>query len=322
MPPTARAKQSPWELGGLTVKQLGLKVWQGIQDDWVLNSAATLAYFWFFALFPLAIFITAMLGVVAGPGSSVAQSLADNIARAVPPSAADVVRETIHHTLQASGGGKLTFGIVIALITASSGVIGMMDTLNLVFGVKEGRSMIKQRGIALALTVALGILVCVAMGAIVAGGKLADVIAGGAFKSAWQVAQFAVAIFFLFLCYSVVYYFAPNVEHPEWHWVTPGAAVGVFLWIVVSVALRVYLHFSNTYTATYGALGAVMILLLWFYVTGLAVLIGGEINSVIEREGTGKTRQHEPRQDRSAGKVEKEKEQRQAQQEVQPKRVA
>jgi membrane protein len=131
-----------------------------------------------------------------------------------------------------------------------------------------------------------------------------------------------VAILFLFFCYSVVYYFAPNVEHPEWHWVTPGAVVGVSLWILVTVSLRVYLQFSNTYTATYGALGAVMILLLWFYVTGLAMLIGGEINAVIERAGTGKTRQQEPREDRSARTVEKEKEQRQAQQEVKPDRVA
>lgn len=322
MPPTAQAKKSPWKLGGLTNRQLGLKIWQGINDDDVLGQAAQLAYFWFFAIFPLAICLTAMLGIVAGPGSPVAQSLADNIARAMPPSAADLVRQTIHHTLQASGGGKLTFGIVVALISASSGVLAMMNGLNVVFGVKEGRSFIKQRGTALALTIALGILICVAMALVIVGGKFADAFAGGEFKTVWVVAQFAVAIFFLLLSYSMVYYFAPNVEHPEWHWVTPGAVVGVFLWILVSIGLRVYLHFSNTYTATYGALGAVMILLLWFYVTGLAMLIGGEINAIIEREGTGKTRQQEPREDRSARKVEKEKEQRQAQQEVKPERVA
>lgn len=322
MPASTLAKKAPWEFGGLTVQQLALKTWQGINDDDVLNEAAALAYFWFFAIFPLAICITAVLGIVAGPGSPVAGGLADYIARAVPPSAADLVRQTIHHTLQASGGGKLTFGLVLALISASSGVVAMMDTLNKVFGVKEGRSLLKQRTLALALTIALGILICVAMGAIIGGGKLADVFAGGAFRPVWQVGQYAVAIFFLLLSYSVVYYFAPNVEHPEWHWVTPGAVVGVSLWILVTVSLRVYLQFSNTYTATYGALGAVMILLLWFYVTGLAMLIGGEINAVIERAGTGKTRQQEPREDRSARTVEKEKEQRQAQQEVKPDRVA
>ncbi len=322
MPATKEAKKSPWKMGGLSTKQLGLKTWQGINDDDVLTEAAALAYFWFFALFPLAICITAMLGVVAGAGSPTANSLADYIVRAIPPEAGDIVRQTIQHTLQASGGGKLTFGLLIALITASSGVVAMMDVLNKVFGVKEGRSFIKIRSIAVGLTIALGVLICSAMLAIIAGGKLADIFAGGAFKPLWQIGQYVVAIFFLLLSYSIVYYFAPNVEHPEWHWVTPGAAVGVFLWILVSVGLRVYLHFSNTYTATYGALGAVMILLLWFYVTGLAVLIGGEINGIIEREGTGKTLQDEPREARPAGKIEREKAQRQAQEEVKPERVA
>ena len=322
MPSTAQAKKSPWKLGGLTVKQLALKLWQGINDDDVLQEAAGLAYFWFFAIFPLAICITAMMGIVVGRGSPTAQSLANYIAQAVPPSAADLVRETFQHTLQASGGGKLTFGLVLALVTASSGAVAMMDALNKVFGVKEGRSLVKQRLIALGLTIALGILVCLALGAIIAGGKLVGTFAGGTLQPVWHVVQYGVAIFFMLLSYSVVYYYAPNVEHPEWHWVTPGAVVGVSLWILVTIGLRVYLHFSNTYTATYGALGAVMILLLWFYVTGLAMLIGGEINAIVEREGTGKMRQQEPRENRSAGKIEHEKAERQAQQEVRPNRVA
>ena len=121
---------------------------------------------------------------------------------------------------------------------------------------------------------------------------------------------------------SVIYYYAPNVEHPEWHWVTPGAVGGVFLWIIFSFGLRVYLHFFNTYTATYGSLGTVMILLLWFYVTGLSILIGGEINAAIERAGTGQTKQQEPPEDRPAGQIEAEQEERQAKQEVNPERVA
>ena len=317
-----QAKDSPWKLGGMRAKDLGLKTWQAMNDDDALGRAGQLAYFFFFAIFPLGIFLTALLGVVAGPGSPVAHNLADYLTRAMPGSAANVVHQTLSTDLAASGGGKLTFGIVIALLSASSGTAAMMDTLNVVFGVKEGRSMIKQRVVALLLTIAVGILICVAIGLIVVGGHFADVVAGGAFKSAWQVLQYAVAIFFLFLSYSCIYYYAPNVEHPEWHWVTPGAVVGVVLWIIVSVALRVYLHFFDTYTATYGSLGAVMILLLWFYVTGLAILIGGEINAAIERAGTGQTKQQEPPVHRSAEKIENEKAERTAQQEVNPKRVA
>ncbi len=318
----AQRQPSPWKFGGLTGKQLAINMWQAINDDDVLGRAGQLAYFFFFAIFPLAIFLTAILGVVAGPGSPLANSLADYLTRAMPGSASDLVHQTIHHTMAASGGGKLTFGIVVALLSASSGMAAMMDVLNVVFGVKEGRSLIKQRAIALGLTIAVGILICVAIALIVVGGNIAHAVAGGALYWVWQIVQYPVAIFFLLLSYSVIYYYAPNVDHPQWHWVTPGAVVGVFLWAVVSFGLRVYLHYSNSYNATYGALGGVMILLLWFYVTGLAFLVGGEINAAIERAGTGQTKQAEPPVRRPARQIEREKEQRQEQQEQHPKRVA
>jgi membrane protein len=319
---STHVKHSPWKLGGLGLTQFGLKTWQGINDDDVLGRGGQLAYYFFFAIFPLGIFLTALLGVVAGPGSSLVHNLADYLTRAMPGSAAKVVHQTLSADLAASGGGKLTFGIVVALLSASSGMSAMMDTLNVVFGVKEGRSFLKQRTVALGLTLGVGILICIALGIVIGGSDLAGAIAGGRFKPVWEVIQYAIAIFFLFLSYSVIYYYAPNVEHPEWHWVTPGAVVGVFLWILVSFAFRIYLHFFDTYTATYGSLGAVMILLLWFYITGLAILIGGEINAVIERVATGQTKQQEPPQRRPAGKIEQEKAQRQAQQEVKPERVA
>lgn len=84
------------------------------------------------------------------------------------------------------------------------------------------------------------------------------------------------------LAFAVIYYFAPDVEEQHWYWITPGSVVGVVLWMVASAALRAYLHFFNTYSKTYGSLGAVMILMLWFYITGLAFLVGGQINSTIE----------------------------------------
>lgn len=322
MPHDRTSKNSPAKMGGLTIQQLAGKTWQGINDDDVLGRGGQLAYFFFFAVFPLGVFLTALLGVVAGRGSPVVQSLAANVTRAMPASAAELVHQTLDTALKASGGGKMTFGILIALLSASSGMAAIMDTLNVVFGVKEGRPLIKQRTLALGLTIAVGVLICIAVVFVLFGGKIADALAGGFFYWVWEIVQYAAAIFFLLFSYSLIYYFAPNVEHPQWHWVTPGAAAGVILWIVVSFGLRLYLHFFNTYSATYGALGAVMVLLLWFYVTGLALLIGGEINAVIERAGTGRIKQQEPPERRLAGRIEAEKAQRQAQQEVNPERVA
>ncbi len=321
-PKSAHATKSPWKLGGLSRGKFVAKAWQGINDDDVLGRAGQLAYFFFFAIFPLGIFLTALLGIFVGPNSPIAQGIADYLTRAMPASAAGLVHQTLQTALAASGSGKLTFGIALALLSASSGMGAMMDTLNVVFGVKEGRSLIKQRAVALTLTIAVGVLICIAIGLIVLGGHLAQAVTGGALYWVWQIAQYPVALFFVLLSYSLIYYYAPNVEHPKWHWVTPGAVFGVLLWIAVSFALRAYLHFFNSYSASYGALGAVMILLLWFYVTGLAFLVGGEINAIIERAGTGGTKQSEPPEHRPAAKIEKEKAQRQAQQEVNPDRAA
>jgi|SRR5690349_5447077 len=295
-------KISPWRFGGLKANELAKLTWEELNEDDILNRAAQLAYFFFFALFPLLISLTAILGLVAGPGSPLVSSLADYVTRAMPGSAATIVHQTLQEAVRASGGGKITFGIALALVSASSGMGAMMSALNGVFGVREGRSMVRQRAIAFGLTIAVGILICLALVVVVYGGTLANKFFGGALHSAWNIAQYPVAIFFLLLSYSVVYYFAPNVEHPEWHWVTPGAVVGVVLWIIVSFGLRVYLHFFNSYSTTYGSLGAVMILLLWFYVTGLAFLMGGEINSIIEHAAMGGT---ENKQGEQQGDVDK-----------------
>jgi membrane protein len=88
----------------------------------------------------------------------------------------------------------------------------------------------------------------------------------------------------MFVSFSLVYYFAPDIEERKWFWVTPGSVAGVVLWLLASIGFRFYLHFFNNYSATYGFLGAVVILMLWLYITGFAILIGGEVNWVIENE--------------------------------------
>lgn len=286
-PEFVERQASPLRLGGLTVRQLARRVWQEIREDDVFGRSAQLAYYFFFAIFPLFIFLTALLGLLAGPGSAIRGQLVDWVTRAMPPSASGLVQQTVHHTLDSSGRGKLGIGIFFALLSASAGMGALMGTLNVVFGARERRSFFRRKATAMALTIATGLLICLAIGLILVGGHLANALFGGALRWVWQMAQYPAAILFLLVSYSLIYYLAPNVARPRWHWLTPGAAVGVFLWLAASFGLRVYLQFSNKYTATYGTLGAVMILLLWFYVSGIAVLIGGEVNSVIERATTG-----------------------------------
>jgi membrane protein len=280
-------RPSPWNLGGLTFRQLSRRVWRGINDDDVLGRAGQIAYGFVFAVFPLFMFLLAILGIVAGPHSSIQQHLVLESTDAMPPAAAQVVQNVIRETTRASGGGKLSFGLILTLLAATSAMTNVMDTLNSAYNVREGRSILRFRAIAVGLTVAIGILIVVALTIVLYGNGIANSVGNLVGLSAvttwiWKVAQWPVAVFFLLFAFALIYYLGPDVEFPAWHWISPGSVTGVFLWAVVSFGLRVYLHFFNSYSKTYGSLGAVMILLLWFYVTGVAILVGGEVNAEIE----------------------------------------
>jgi membrane protein len=280
-------RPSPWNLGGLTLRQLSLRVWHDINDDDVFGRAGQIAYGFLFAVFPLFMFLLAILGIVAGPHSAIQQHLVMESTDAMPPAAAQVVQHVIRETTRASGSGKLSFGLILTLIAATSAMTNVMDTMNAAYGVREARSFLKFRGIAIALTVAIGILIVIAMTVVLYGNGIVNHVGsfvglGTVATWTWKIAQWPVAAFFLLLSFALIYYFGPDVEFPVWHWISPGSIAGVFLWAVVSLGLRVYLHFFNSYSKTYGSLGAVMILLLWFYVTGVAILVGGEVNAEIE----------------------------------------
>lgn len=279
-----------WKLGGLTKKQLVRRVWQEILQDDLLGRSARLAYFFLFAIFPLVIFLISLIGLIEGPGSPQVRHLVADISRAIPSSAGALVAETLRHSLARSGNGKLAFGIAIALFSASSGMAAMMDTLNAVFDVPEGRPLLKKRLTAVLLTMAVGILVLAAIFLITLGGKIAAAVSVGALHEVWQIAQYPVALFFLLIAFSLVYRYAPNVDEPRWRLFTPGAVAGLCLWLIASFGMRVYLHHFNTYTSDYGTMGAVMVLMLWFYLTGLAFLIGGEVDAIIDRAAGGRTK--------------------------------
>src|ERR1700730_9313360 len=143
----------------------------------------------------------------------------------------------------------------------------IMDTLTAEHEVHETRSFIKRNAVALGLTLAVAILLTGAVTIVLAGGPTAEAFSGGIVKMAIKIAQWPVAIALGLLGFAVVYFFAPDVKEQKWHWIMPGAVAGVALWLAVSFALKIYLHFFDRYSATYGSLGAVIVLLLWFYLT-------------------------------------------------------
>jgi membrane protein len=263
------------------------RLWTRANDHNLLGRCAQLSYYFLLALFPLLVFLVTLLGYFAQAGSQLRETLLEYLATVMPYSAAMLVRVTLDEISAARSGGKLWFSLLAALWVASSGVGAISDTLNVAFNVKETRAWWRVRLISIALTVALSLLVIIALLIVLLGGRLGDAIAvgvgyGNAFTFAWRLAQWPIALVFLFLSFDLVYCFAPNLPHRKWRWLTPGATVAVLLWLAVSFGLRVYLHFFNSYSRTYGSLGALIVLMLWLYLTGMAVLIGGEINSELE----------------------------------------
>ena len=194
---------------------------------------------------------------------------------------------TIEQVTRNAGSGKLTFGIVLSLWFAAGGMAAMISGLNAAYEVKDRRSWFKVRGIALALTVAISALIVVALIAVLAGANFANWAGfkyglGEVTVTAWRTVEVIMAIAFVTLSFSLIYYFGPDLREQRWHWITPGSLTGVLLWIAATFGFRAYLHFFNTYSETYGSLGAAMILLVWLYITGFAFLIGAEINAQIE----------------------------------------
>jgi len=279
--------QSLWKLGNLGWRELAKRVWREIQQDEVFGRAAELSYYFLLALFPFLIFLTSIIGFMLGSGTGTRHTLFNYLARVMPPSAFALIDSTMWEVSSSSGGGKLSFGLLAALWAASNGLSAITTSLNTAYNVKESRPWWKQRLTAIGLTMALSIFIILALVLVVAGGHIADWLAaaygfGATFPLIWKILQWPAVLASIILAFALIYYFAPDLREQEWKWLTPGAAIGVALWLLVSVAFRVYLHFFDSYSKTYGSLGAVIILMLWLYFTGAAVLIGGEVNSEIE----------------------------------------
>lgn len=302
--PAARPHISIWKLGGLSFWQLVRNVLRAADDDDLVDYASGLAFNFLLALFPLLLFMLALFGLFASRSSELQTSLLSYFADFLPPSAFQLLNDTTIQLAKASSGGKLTFGIVLALWFGSGGISSMISTLNSTYKVRDSRPWLRTRAIALALTGAISILLLAALFILLAGGQLVDWVGmrlnlGSIVVLVWKTMQWAAAAVFAIVSFWMVYYLGPSFGERRWYWGMPGSIFGAVLWLASSGAFRLYLHFFNTYTATYASLGAVMILLVWLYVTGLAFLLGGEINAEIERAATaGAAEDREPEVER------------------------
>ena len=250
----------------------------------VVGLAAQQAYYFFFALFPALLFVIAVASFF--PLDTLIADVIAMLSRFAPRAVIDIVTTAMASLSKQNSGGVLTIGFVVTIWSSSGAMVSIITTLNAAYGVTESRPWWKTRVIAVGLTIALATFIVASMFLVLAGPTLAEKIAarlylGPEFKWAWWVLQWPVVLALVMTAVAVVYYYAPDVEQ-DWVWITPGSVLATVLWLAVSLGLKTYYQLVPDANATYGALGAIMVLMLWFYGGGLALLLGAELNAEIE----------------------------------------
>jgi membrane protein len=277
---------------GLTLRRAVIKIWNKLFDDNVFARAAQLAYYWLFSIFPLLIFLTTLLAFL--PIQQNLDRWIGALSAVLPPEAYTLLNNTFQQIARVQRGGLLSFSILLMLWSSSSGMEVLITALNKAYDSAPKRAWWKERLLAIGLTLGLAVFIISALALIFFGESIGAQIAryfgfSGMFETAWAVAQLPIIIALTLLGIELIYYFAPNIERGEngkrWEWFTPGAVFAVGLWLLISFGFRFYVSRFGHFDATYGALGGVMVLMLWLYLTGVAILVGGEINSVFRRAG-------------------------------------
>lgn len=267
----------PWsEVVKRTVKEIG--------DDNCLGLAAQLAFYFLMALFPALLFLVALIGYL--PVENALSELLAALGTVAPQELVRLLRGQLAEIADGSQASLLTLGIVGAIWSSSAAMVAIIDALNRAYDVTEWRPWWKRRLVAMLLTVALALFIIMALTLVLVGPAMALRLAnwlglGSAVALIWALIRWPVILFCVVFSVDLVYHFAPN-RRGRWVWITPGSVLATALWIVSSFAFRVYVANFGDYTATYGAIGGAIVTMLWFYVSSIAILIGAELNGVIE----------------------------------------
>jgi membrane protein len=261
-----------------------VKTYHEVMDDDVLGLAAQLSYYFFLALFPAILFGLALASFF--PLRSLTDDLAGTIGPVVSPEVLQLIQDQMRRLADSESGGLLTFGAIGALWSSSAAIVSIVSALNRAYDIEESRPWWKVRLVAIGLTLGLAVFILTALSLVLAGPSIASYLGntvglGAAFEWAWLILQWPVALALVALALGLVYYFGPDADQ-DWTWITPGALIASVLWLLASLATKIYVANFSDYNAAYGSVGGVMVLMLWLYVSSIAVLVGAELNAEIE----------------------------------------
>jgi membrane protein len=253
-------------------------------EDNCLGMAAQLAYYFFFALFPALLMLIAIASYF--PYHTLVNDLFAALGGFAPPEVLKIITEQMAKIANGEQGGLFTLGFLTTLWSTSAAMTAIIDTLNAAYDIQEGRPWWKVRLTAIALTLGVAVFILFSFGLVLAGPTVAERLAdryylGPAFEWTWKILQWPLIFALVSGAIAIVYYYAPDADQ-DWVWLTPGSIFATTLWLMASLGFKYYVATMTNYTETYGAIGGVMVLLLWFYISGVVILIGAEMNAEIE----------------------------------------
>lgn len=255
-----------------------------VMADNCFGLAAQLAYYFFLALFPALLFLVAVISFL--PMQNLMDTITTTLGRVAPGDVMSILQDQIAKIAENKNGGLLTLGMLGTIWSTSSGVTAIIDSLNQAYDIQESRPWWKVRLTALGLTVALAVFIVASTILVLAGPTLAEKVAewfhlGRVFTWTWKIVQWPFVFALVSVAIALLFYFAPDAEQ-QFIWMTPGSIVATTLWLLTSLAFKIYVTTFATYNATYGTIGGVIVLMLWLYVSSLAILVGAELNAEIE----------------------------------------
>ncbi|WP_246943018.1 YihY/virulence factor BrkB family protein [Bacillus pinisoli] len=256
-------------------------LWGRFHQDELAGLSAELAYFFLLSLFPFMIFLVTLIGYLPLDQENIIEFLRQY----APGEALTLIERNIQGIIRSENGGLLSFGIIATIWSASNGLNAVIRAFNRAYDVKETRSFIIARMMSVILTIAMIVVIIIALLLPVFGKQIGVFIfstlgLSDTFLLIWNAARWVISFFVLLVVFSCLYYFAPN-KHLHWKEVFTGAFFATVGWIIVSTAFSYYVGSFGNYSATYGSLGGIIVLMIWFYLTGMIILIGGEINAIL-----------------------------------------
>jgi membrane protein len=268
----------------LSWSALARQTYQKATDDNYLDLAAQLSYYFFLALFPAVLFLLALASFF--PLQNLTDDIGSAIGGVASPEVTQLIQDQMQRLANSDSGGLLTFGVLAALWSSSAALVSIVTALNRAYGLVEGRPWWKVRFGSIALTIAVAVLVLCGLSLVLAGPALAEYVGdtlgwGAVVKWTWLIVQWPLVFVLVSTALGLVYYFGPDAEQ-DWVWITPGAVVGTSIWLLASLAFKFYVATFTDYNASYGAVGGVIVMLLWFYISGIALILGAETNATIE----------------------------------------